>query len=91
MSSPIFGDTPGACDWGHYEDNYFFIRNGGEYPVVPCPVSPEPAVASQRFSRRARIREVQIHQVTLDSSRNRSVEFADLFVDCWREAKPIGH
>jgi hypothetical protein len=76
---------------GHYEDKDFFIRNCGEYPVVPNPVTPEPTVASQRFSRRARIREVQVLEVTPNSGRNRSVEFADLFVNCWRKAKPIGH
>ena len=76
---------------GHDEHKYLFIGNAGEYPVVPDSVTPESIVASQRFSRRTRICEVQVLEVALDSSRNRSVEFADLFVDCRRKAQPIGH
>ena len=75
----------------HNEHKYFLVGNAREYPVVTYAVSPESSVASRWFSRGTGIVQVQVHEVALDSSRKRSVGFADVFVDRWRKAKPIGH
>lgn len=73
------------------ENNDFLIRDTRKYAVVTDPVAPQAIVASQWPARGTRVSQVKAHEIALDSSGNRSIEFADLFVDCWREAKPIGH